>query len=177
LSDVVRLTPAATTSDITFDPLSWPGRKSMLLAEGGVHMILALPGDEFRLWLPGPDPPAVGTPLAAAVDFGVQMTERTAAAERFWRAMTGLPPRPTLFPLAPQPRRHAMVLWALDLRRAGQSQRAIARTMLNLIPQPEWADAAERSQIRRLLRDGDRLAEGGYLKLLQPPRHRVAMLA
>jgi hypothetical protein len=149
----------------------------MLLADGGVHMILALPGDEFRLWLPGPDPPEIGTPLAAALDLGAQMTERAAAAERFWRAMTGLPPRPALLPLAPQPRRHAMMLWALDLRAAGRSQRAIARTMLDLIPRPDWADAAERSLVRRLLRDADRLAEGGYLNLLRPPRRRVAMLA
>jgi hypothetical protein len=149
----------------------------MLMADGAVHMILALPGDEFRLWLPGSDPPAIGTPLAAAVDLGAQVTERAAAAERFWRAMTGLPPRPTLFPLAPQPRRHAMMLWALDLRAAGQSQRTIARTMLDLVPRADWADAAERSLIRRLLRDADRLAEGGYLKLLQPPRRPVAMPA
>ena len=149
----------------------------MLVAEGGVHMIVALPGDEFRLWLPGPDPPAIGTPLAAAIDLGAQMPERAAAAERFWRAMTGLPPRPTLFPLAPQPRRHAMMLWALDLRAVGRSQRAIARTMLDLIPQPDWADAAERSLIRRLLRDADRLAEGGYRKLLSSSLRWLAMPA
>ena len=142
----------------------------MLLAEGGVHIIVATPGDEFRLWLPGKEPPKIGTPLAAAIDLDAHTAERAAAAQRFWRAISGLPAQSGLLPEVPLRRRHAMMLWALDLKRAGQTQRDIARMLLDAAARRDWADAAERSQVRRLLRDADRLARGGYLNLLRPPK-------
>jgi hypothetical protein len=173
---VVRLVPAAPNSNaLRFDPLSWPGRKAMLIAEGSVHMIITLPVGEIRLWLPGPEPPPVGTPLAAALDLDAQVAERSAAAERFWRMVAGLPPRSSLQQVVPQPQRHGMMLWGLDLRAAGQSQRAIARTMLNVGELSDWADAAERSNVRRVLRDANRLVSGGYLHLLRPTKRQVPL--
>jgi len=142
----------------------------MLLAEDGLHVVVITTGGEHRLLLPDPTP-ELGTPLAAEFDTDLYAAHRAEAALRFWRlvadpSVSRAPPR--LVSAGLDVRRLGAMLWALDLRRAGFSQPEMGRA-LGATARSDWADSADRSSIRRLLADADRLVNGGYLRLLRPP--------
>jgi hypothetical protein len=169
--------PWRDAARVRFDPWAWPGRKSMLLAGDGVHLLVAgSPAGDLRLWLPGrPELPTLGDPLGFHVPSDLYAAERAAAALRFWHFAAD-PPVTRAAPRAPPPWRDAtrlaLMLFVLDLRAIGFSHRDIARILHDAAPGPDWADSAGRQAVRRLLADADALVGGGYRNLLMPPKRR-----
>lgn len=141
----------------------------MRRAADGLHVILKANGREYRLFVPGAAPDR-GAALAIALDTDLYASHRAAAALRFWRHVAQpLRPRAPLrtAPTGLNPTRLGAMLWALDLRRTGLSQTGIGQA-LGAVPGGDWADSADRSGIRRLLHDADRLVISRYLHLLRP---------
>jgi hypothetical protein len=86
LTDLVCLTlaPANANSQLRFEPRRWPGQQSALATSEGLHLILRLRHNaQYRLLLPGPDPPRYGSPLAIVIEPNRFWRSRVAAAERF----------------------------------------------------------------------------------------------
>ena len=120
--------------------------------------------------------PPLGTVLGFYVHPDVFGHERAEAALRFWRLaadppVSRTPPPPLDWPLRDRSRL-ALMLWALDLQRLGTSRREIARIMLGAEPGADWAESDARSWVRRLLRDAQKLVDGGYRDLLRPLKRR-----
>lgn len=175
LTDLVRLLPATASpfeARLRFDPARWRARHATRAADDGVHLIIGDPAGEHRLWLPGPELPALGTPLAVVLDSDRYAQERADAALRFWRfaaeprVARGLPPAPSLSNAG----RLARMLWAIDLRAAENSHRQIAADMLGIAQSSDWADHSDRSHVRRLIRDAAAIVNGRYRDLLRPPK-------
>jgi hypothetical protein len=180
LTDQVRLVaaPANTNSQLRFDPLRWAGRPAALATDEGLHLILRLRGGtEYRLLLPGPDPPRHGSPLAIVIEPNRFWRFRVAAAERFLALAVRprLPIRPrtsTLVPLEEVARRTYM-LWAIDLEQAAASEHEIGAIVFGTtVSGAIWSNHADRSKLRRLLRAGRSFVSGGYRELLQARRLR-----
>lgn len=176
LTDLVRLVsaPPDINSYLIFDPSHWADHVATLATEEGLHLILRLPGEgEYRVLLPGPDPPPDGSPLAIVIEPNRFWRLRVAAAERFL-ALTvhpGLPFRARLLPLlSPEELARRMhMLWALDLEQAGASEHEIGATVFGTtVSGAVWSNHADRSELRRLLDHARRLTGGGYPELLQP---------
>lgn len=131
----------------------------------------------MRLWLPlRSSVPPLGAWLGFYVHPDAFGQERAEAALRFWRLaadppVSRRPPAPLDWPRH-DPLRLGLMLWALDLQRAGMSRREIARTMLGIEPGADWAESDARSWVRRLLRDAQKLVAGGYRDLLRPLKRR-----
>lgn len=167
---------------IRFEPWRWPGRKHALLAEDGLHLIVTPPAGaghgRHRLLLPGPDPPAEGTPLAVALGPSPFWPARVSAAARFFTYIgVNLPgmlaaSRPEAVTAAPSPERLERLmhmLWALDLERAGLSEHEMGRLLFGTgVSGVAWSNHDDRSELRRLLAAAHALLDGGYFRLLGP---------
>ena len=183
LVDVVCLIPPpppwADAPRVLFDPWRWPGRKHLLIAEDGVHIVATgSPAGSLRLWLPRRSSvPPLGTELGFYVHPDGFGQERAEAALRFWRLaadppVSRRPPGPLAWPRH-DPLRLGLMLWALDLKRSGMSRREIARVMLGVEPGADWSESDARSWVRRLMRDAEKLVSGGYRDLLRPLKRRL----
>lgn len=112
---------------------------------------------------------AIVLPLDAAFE------TRLDAARRFWRALTGRPPRPAVGALPQQTKmRHILNLRAHDGRRTDATYREIAEVLLSREPiaPRDWRDHHLRHKVRAILRRADRLISGGYRDLLFYPHSR-----
>jgi hypothetical protein len=180
VTDLVRLVaaPANTDTQLRFDPLRWAGRPAALATDEGLHLILRFrSGTEYRLLLPGPDPPRDGSPLAILIEPNRSWRLRVAAAERFLAlAVLPRPPirsRPSALVLPEEGARRSYILWALDLKHAGASEHAIGATVFGTrVSGAIWSNHADRSELRRLLRAGRSFVSGRYRELLQVQRPR-----
>ena len=154
-----------------------------LRAADGWHLLCRIEGATHRLWWPGPELPAIGTPLGFACDLDPDLPERLAAALRFWRAVGGTrrtrapPPGPA--PPAPRIRRRVTILRALDGWLAEAAYRTIAEVLLGpeAMPSRAWQTSPVRGRTIRLVAAGRRLTAGGYRDLLQPSRRGLASSA
>jgi hypothetical protein len=119
---------------------------------------------------------SAATPAAVLIPLDADFAERSDAALRLWRIVTGRPRRRSPDPLTSQRRqRLALTLRVLDGRLAGATHRAIAQGLFGSarIPTgPSWKAHDLRDRTRRLARAGFALMQGGYLDLLRSPRHR-----
>lgn len=145
----------------------------------GWHLLCRIEGTTHRLWWPGDELPAIGTPLGFACDLDLYIAERTAAALSFWRAIAGPghaqgPPRRPTKPPASRILRRIAILRALDGRLAGASYRAVADMLLGAeaLTPAAWKTGSVRGRAIRLVAAGRRLMDGGYRDLLKPPRRR-----
>jgi hypothetical protein len=180
LVDLVRLVaaPAGTNSQLRFDPLRWAGQPAALATDEGLNLVLRLPGGtEYRLLLPGPDPPRDGSPLAIVIEPNRFWRFRVAAAERFLAlaARSRLPIRPRLSALVPPEEvgRRTYMLWAIDLEQAAASEHEIGAIVFGTrVSGAIWSNHADRSELRRLLRAGRSFVSGRYRELLQARRLR-----
>jgi hypothetical protein len=180
LVDLVRLiaAPAGTDSQLRFDPRRWAGQLAILATDEGLNLILRLPGEaEYRLLLPGPDPPRDGSPLAIVIEPNRFWRFRVAAAERFLAlaARSWLPIRPRLSALVPpeEVARRSYMLWAIDLEQAAASEHEIGAIVFGTrVSGAIWSNRADRSELRRLLQAGRSLVSGRYRELLQARRLR-----
>jgi hypothetical protein len=180
LTDLVRLTlaPANANSQLRFEPRRWAGQQATLTTNEGLHLILRVRRNtQYRLLLPGPDPPPDGSLLAIVIEPNRFWHSRLAAAERFL-ALTAHPPPPFRSPRLPlisseEIAHRTYVLWAIDLEQAGASEHWIGALLFGTrVSSAVWSNHADRSELRRLLRAGRSFVSGGYRELLhvRPPR-------
>jgi hypothetical protein len=180
LTDLVRLiaAPGNANSQLRFDPLRWAGQLATLATDEGLHLILRLPGNrEYRLLLPGPDPPQDGSPLVVVIEPNRFWRFRVTAAERFLAlaARSRLPFRSRpLALISPEEMAHrTYILWALDLEQAGASEHDIGAIVFGTsVSGAISSNHADRSELRRLLRAGRSFVSGRYRELLQAGRLR-----
>jgi hypothetical protein len=180
LVDLVRLVaaPAGTSSQLRFDPRHWAGQPVALATDEGLNLVLRLPGGtEYRLLLPGLDPPRDGSPLAIVIEPNRSWRFRVAAAERFLalavRPRLPIRSRPSTLILPEEVARRSYILWALDLEQAGASEHEIGAMVFGTrVSGAIWSNHADRSELRRLLRAGRSFVSGRYRELLQVRRLR-----
>jgi hypothetical protein len=174
LTDLVCLTlaPANANSQLRFEPRRWAGQQAALATSEGLHLILRLRHNaQYRLLLPGPDPPRYGSPLAIVIEPNRFWRSRVAAAERFLAlaAHPPLPFRPPLWPLISpeETARRTYMLWAIDLEQTGASEHEIGALLFGArVSSAVWSNHADRSELRRLLRTGRSFVSGRYRELL-----------
>ena len=174
LVDIVRVTPGLDDADaVRFEPGRWPGRKATFATADGFHMIVSNGREEHRLWLPGPEPPPVGTPLTVQLILDRDVRHRADAALRFCmmaRARSGRRPRASSavdYSIIRQMR----MLQAFDGRHAGATYRAVAAAIFGEKAVAEarpWKTSALRSTVITLAETAAAIVEGGYLNLLRP---------
>jgi hypothetical protein len=176
LVDIVYLAPDPTSADaVRFEPWRWPGRKAAFATADSFHMIVADGPAEYRLWLPGAEPPPIGTPLAARINLDGDARHHANAALRFCamaradrgrRQSRSRPVRPD-YPIL----RQARMLQAFDGRRAGATYRAIAVAIFGekaIAEAQPWKTSTLRSTVITLAENATALIEGGYRNLLRP---------
>jgi len=167
---------------LRFDPLAWPGAKTLCVAADGAHLLLhTSDGRTHRLWLPDglPEP---STPLVAVFELDAYGRERGAAAVAFWRDVLALG-RPDR--RGSPPKRQAVVrgdamhrieiLRAFDGDQAGATPREIAEVLFGAERVAEngpWKQNSFRYKVLHLIKTGQALVSGGYRRLLKPPKQR-----
>ena len=139
------------------------------VADDGRHLLFGMPiNSSAALALPGA---AWEAPLAAIVPLDLAVPHRIEALLRLWRRLAGRPPGHTQSKLtAIQRQRLAMMLRAVDGRRAGATRRDIAQVLFGRDQIPDgtqFDDHHLRSRTARLIRDGLAMIAGGYRKLLK----------
>jgi hypothetical protein len=113
-----------------------------------------------------PEPLFVGDVVACQLPTGATAAVAAAAATQFLRHLAGQPLRD------PRPRAHdqrvQLSLVALDERRAGASYRAVAERVYGAarLGAEDWRTSSLRDATIRLVRTGEQLARGQYLRLL-----------
>lgn len=127
-------------------------------------------GQEVRLALRGarPDPDRA---LAAVTPLDATLPARLRALDRLARHLDGRPPPPD--PITRQRRRRiGAMLRALDARASGAVHREIAAALYGpaRVAGEPWKSSSLRDVTLRLVRDGQAMARGGYLALLNATR-------
>jgi hypothetical protein len=178
LARLVRLspTPYSTECLVRFEPGRWGGRQLGRGVSDGYQLVVAPTlGVEHHLLLTCAEPPGTGMPLAPVPDFDAWHPERLAATLAFWRfaqyprvtqgSSVGLP--------APTGRtlQAAFMIWALDLKHVGATDREIARAVWGDAP-AVWSDSALRAQVRRFVKAAREHSARRYSVLLKPKRIR-----
>lgn len=174
LVDIVRLNPDPDAAEaVRFEPRRWPGRKAFFATADGLHMIVSNGREEHRLWLPGPEPPPVGTSLSVQLILDRDVRHRANAALKFCvmaHARSGRRPRAS--PHADYSIiRQMRMLQASDGRHAGATYRAVAAAIFGEKAVAEarpWKTSTLRSTVITLAETALALVEGGYLNLLRP---------
>ena len=127
-------------------------------------------GQQIRLALRGarPDPQR---PLDAVAPLDATLPARLRALDRLSRHLDGRAPPPD--PITRQRRRRlGAMLRALDGRASGAVHREIAIALYGAarVAAEPWKSASLRDATLRLVRDGQAMARGGYLALLDATR-------
>ncbi|MGN6690893.1 MAG: DUF2285 domain-containing protein [Sphingopyxis sp.] len=163
---IVRPVPwARAVGGIGFHPERWGERVFRIRAAGGDQWLIRRTGaPELALWVPRGLAPQRGGAFGLYLHAGHGLADRSHATDRFRRAI-GLGRPIALRPFA-DARRHAIMLYLFDARLAGTALRASAEVLLGDAP-VDWRTSSVRSDLRRLADTADRLAAGGYLKLLR----------
>jgi hypothetical protein len=120
-----------------------------------------------QLWLAAPVHRA--TTVVALLQLVGAHARRAAATDRVWRRLSGLKPLALRSPPAQTRRQLLLKLRALTGRQAGASNREIAVALFGRDRVPNgaaWKTSDLRSRTLRLVGEGRRLMNGGYLGLL-----------
>ena len=175
LPDLIRLIPLGSGADspLLFDPGRWAARLAARPTEDGLHVVITPDhGPEYRLLLPGSEPPPLGAPLTVAIDPTPSLWQRrVTAAQRFLAFATeGCIANASALPsIAPEEAiRRAHMLWALDLETGGASEHQIGAALFGVtVASAAWSNHADRSEVRRLLVIGGTCVAAGYRRLLR----------
>ena len=139
----------------------------------GWHAVLHLRGVEHRIWLK--EAPIIAAAYTVELPFDRDFEFRVGAGMRLWRGLNswpqGAPPHAIS---AHRRRRIALGLRALDARTDGATYYEIAEVMLpaQRISKRDWGTHEVRDQIKRLVKTGLALVQGGYRALLRPPSRK-----
>jgi hypothetical protein len=135
----------------------------------GWHAVLYLRGVEHRIWLK--EAPIVAAAYTIELPLDRDFEFRAGAGMRLWRGLNGrpqgLPPHAIS---AHRRRRIAHALRASDARTDGATYWEIAEVLMPAhgIPKSDWGTHEVRDQIKRLVKTGFALVQGGYRALLRP---------
>lgn len=148
-----------------FLPEQWPGAYVAKEGEDGLHALLRTAASTHRLWMP--QPLERGDPMACVVPTGGEAGCAVAAAMQFLRHLAGHVGRSELRARVLD-QRAQLSLVALDERRAGASYRAVAERLFGVVrvAAEDWRTSALRDSTIRLVRTGERLAQGHHLELV-----------
>jgi len=137
----------------------------------GWHAVLYLGGVEHRIWFK--QAPSLAAVYTVELPLDRDFEFRASAGIRLWRGLNGRPQgAPPHAISAHRRRRIALALRASDARSDGATYREIAEVILpgQRIPERDWRTHEVRDQIKRLVKTGFALVQGGYRALLRPPR-------
>ena len=135
----------------------------------GWHAVLHLRGVEHRIWLK--EAPIVAAAYTIELPLDRDFEFRVGAGMRLWRGLNGRPQgQPPHAISAHRRRRIAHALRASDARTDGATYWEIAEVLLPAhgIPKSDWGTHEVRDQIKRLVKTGFALVQGGYRALLRP---------
>lgn len=170
-SSVVQAYPDAdpTADALLFQLWRFPGRKHLM--HDGKRLVLTIQLVDHMLRMAISPALEDGMAYVYAVRAGCQLRERWCAIEaelamldaataRHTAIATGRPGRTSML--------HMRTLQALDGTLAGASQRGVAEVLFGIAAVTErWYDDGDlRAQVRRLIRRGQTLMDGGYHRLL-----------
>lgn len=139
----------------------------------GWHAVLSLRGVEHRIWFK--EAPIIAAAYTVELPLDRDFEFRARAAIRLWRGLNGRPQgAPPHAISAHRRRRIARALRASDARIEGATYREIAEVLLPAQPiaERDWGTHEVRDQIKRLVKTGFALVQGGYRALLRPPSRR-----
>lgn len=135
----------------------------------GWHAVLSLRGVEHRIWFK--EAPIVAAAYTVELPLDRDFEFRAAAGTRLWRGLNGRPQgAPPHAISAYRRRRIALALRASDASTDGATYREIAEVLLpaQRIAERDWETHEVRDQIKRLVKTGFALVQGGYRALLKP---------
>jgi type VI secretion system activator RovC-like protein len=136
----------------------------------GWHAVLHLRGAEHRIWFK--EAPIVAAAYTVELPLDRDFEFRAGAGVRLWRGLNGRPQGvPPHAISAHRRRRIALALRASDAKRDGATYREIAELLLpaHRVAASDWRTHEVRDQIKRLVKTGLALVQGGYRALLRPP--------
>jgi hypothetical protein len=139
----------------------------------GWHAVLYLRGVEHRIWFK--EAPIVAAAYSVEFPFDRDFEFRADAGRRLWRGLNGRPQgAPPHAISAHRRRRIALALRASDAQTDGATYYEIAEVLLptQRIPKRDWGTHEVRDRIKRLVRTGFALVQGGYRALLSPPSRK-----
>jgi len=139
----------------------------------GWHAVLHLRGVEHRIWLK--EAPIIAAAYTVELPFDRDFEFRVGAGMRLWRGLNGWPQgAPPHAISAHRRRRIALALRASDAQTDGATYYEIAEVMLpaQRISKRDWGTHEVRDQIKRLVKTGLALVQGGYRALLRPPSRK-----
>jgi hypothetical protein len=139
----------------------------------GWHAVLHLRGVEHRIWLK--EAPIVAAAYTVELPLDRDFEFRAGAGMRLWRGLNGRPQgAPPHAISAHRRRRIALALRASDAQTDGATYYEIAEVMLpaQRISKRDWGTHEVRDQIKRLVKTGLALVQGGYRALLRPPSRK-----
>jgi hypothetical protein len=164
----VRPTLIAGTAHVRLD-LNELNESQFRQGSDGRHAVLYLRGVEHRIWLK--EAPIVAAAYTVELRLDRDFEFRAIAGMRLWRGLNGrpqgLPPHAIS---AHRRRRIAHALRASDARTDGATYWEIAEVLMPAhgIPKSDWGTHEVRDQIKRLVKTGYALVQGGYRALLRP---------
>jgi hypothetical protein len=135
----------------------------------GWHAVLSLRGVEHRIWFK--EAPIIAAAYTVELPLDRDFEFRAGAGIRLWKGLNGRPQgAPPHAISAYRRRRIALALRAADASTDGATYREIAEVLLpaQRISEREWPTHEVRDQIKRLVKTGLALVQGGYRALLRP---------
>jgi len=168
---VVPVRPASPVESATLVRLDLSQLTESQFRQGpdGWHAVLHLRGVEHRIWIK--EAPIVAATYAVEFPFDRDFEFRASAGIRLWKGLNGRPQgAPPHAISAYRQRRIARALRASDASTDGATHREIAEVLLpgQRIADRDWETHEVRDQIKRLVKTGFALVQGGYRALLRP---------
>ncbi len=151
------------TSPADLDPVT------ARLGDEGLHIVHGAGSAAIHVLVVGDARP--GQPLAALLPLDADAPDRLEALARLVHGLDRPPALPDTRLTTQRRRRLKHMLQAVDGRTAGATYREIAEVMYGRgrVASDPWKSSALRDATIRLVRDGNRMIDGGYRQLL---RHR-----
>jgi hypothetical protein len=160
--------PAEPATHVRLD-LSELNESQFRQAPDGWHAVLFLRGVEHRIWIK--EAPIIAAAYTAELPLDRDFEFRAGAGIRLWKGLNGRPQGAPPHAISTYRRRRiARALRASDASTDGATHREIAEVLLPglRIAERDWETHEVRDQIKRLVKAGFALVQGGYRALLRP---------
>lgn len=162
----IMLTSAPTLPGLGSKPSADLEPAASRVGDDGLHIVHGGGAAAIHLLLLGDARP--GQPLAALVPLDADAPDRLEALARLIRGLHRPPPPPDTRLTAQRRRRLKHMLQAVDGKASGASYREIAEVIFGAcrVASDPWKTSALRDAAIRLVRDGRRMIDGDYRRLL-----------